>query len=198
MRAAAAVSTVFAPELVVLLTTAILAGYELRRTAWDRQDVVGRGAVVVLGFVVAFAVYQGVPGVVPVRPPGGEDFFASIGLIAGFAVIWVAWHRWNWGASMPAYSAVIVATSVVHLVVVPFWDVSSHVTYAAVSAGFLTAIDRRFAVTLLVPLALVWSRVAIGAHTVAESIGGLAFAAVIVAGAMLAGVTSTGRLPTAE
>ncbi|MBZ6496995.1 hypothetical protein [Natrinema longum] len=191
-------STVFAPELFVLLTTVSLTGYELQWQEWGWKELVERVAVVVAAYTLAFVVYQGVPSAVSIQVPGGDDFFASTGLIVGFAMIWFAWRSRSWGELVPAYSAVIVATSVVHLVVVPFWDVSSHVVYAAVSSGFLTLADRRFAVFLLVPLGLVWSRVAVEAHSVVESVGGLVFAAVIVAITVLGRNVSTGRLATAK
>ncbi|MFC6719179.1 hypothetical protein ACFQHN_16585 [Natrialbaceae archaeon GCM10025896] len=140
-----------------------------------------------MAFVLAFGIYQGGPETVSASVPGGEDFFASLGLIAGFVVIWFAWHRWEWGDLLPVYCLLLIGTSAVHLVVVPFWDVSSHVVYAAVSTGFLTFVDRRFVASLLVPLGLTWSRVALEAHTVVESVGGLVFASVIVAAAFFAG-----------
>lgn len=198
MSVAETLSTVFAPELFVLLTTVLLTGYELQRREWSWTGLTGRGVVIVVSYMLAFAVYQGVPSVISVQVPGGDDFFASTGLITGFAVIWFAWVRRSWGELIPMYSAVIVATSVVHLVVVPLWDVSSHVVYAAVSAGFLTVADRRFAVVLLVPLGLVWSRVAVEAHSMMESVGGVVFAAVIVAIAVLSGTVSTDRLATTK
>ncbi|MFW5935074.1 MAG: hypothetical protein ACOCQL_04410, partial [Halolamina sp.] len=96
----------------------------------------------------------------------------------------------DWGSLVPPYAVLLVGTSLLHLVVVPLWDASSHVIYAAVPAGALVAADRRFAPLLAVPPALVWSRIATGAHTVVEAAGGLLVAAVVLAGAF-----AFGRLP---
>jgi hypothetical protein len=140
--------------------------------------------------VLAFAVYQGGPRLVSTDLPGGEDFFAALGLIVAFGAIAFAWRRLDWGSLVPPYAALLVVTSLLHLVVVPLWDASSHVIYAAVPAGALVAADRRFAPLLAVPPALVWSRIATGAHTVDEAAGGL-----LVAGVVLGAALALDRLP---
>ena len=189
MSVAAIVSTVFTPELFVLLTTLLLVGYE-HRDDLSLTPVTARLSVVAAAWVLAFAVY-----VVGSRRftavPGGDDFFAALGLIVAFAGIGLVWRRRDWGKLIPPYAALLVATSLLHLVVVPLWDASSHVIYAAVTAGELVAVDRRFAPLLAVPLLLVWSRIATGAHTVDEAVGGLVVAGVIVGTAL-----AFDRLPT--
>lgn len=190
MNVAATLSEVFAPELFVLVVTVTVAGYELVGSGFSSRGLAGRIAAVLAAWGLAFAVYQGGPTLVSTSVPGGEDFFASIGLIVGFVVIWLAWDLGGWGELLPLYCLLLIGTSVVHILVVPLWDVSSHVTYAAVSTGFLVFVDRRFVVSLLIPVGLVWSRIAIDAHSVVESVGGLVFAAVVVAVAM-----SVGKVP---
>lgn len=186
---AGTVSTLFTPELFLLLTTLLLVGYERRRdlSPWPLAARIGGVAA---AWVVAFAVYQGGAAVVGTGVPGGDDFFAALGLIAAFAGIGLVWRRRDWGPLVGPYAALLVVTSLLHLVVVPLWNASSHVIYAAVPAGVLVATDRRFAPLLAVPPLLVWSRIATGAHTVDEAVGGL-----VVAGVVLGGAFALGRLP---
>jgi membrane-associated phospholipid phosphatase len=181
MWVAGLVSMVFAPELFVLVATLLLVGWERRGAGWRWRGLLGRVAVVGVAWALAFVVYQGGPALLSRSPPGGENCFASLGLIVGFALIGAAWRRRAWGSLLPAYCLLLVATSVVHLLVVPVWNVSSHVVYAAVPSGFLAVVDRRFLVLLVVPLGLAWSRVALGAHTLDQSLGALAVAAVLIA-----------------
>jgi hypothetical protein len=216
MSVAAAVSTAFTPELFLLLTTLLLVAYE-RRDGLSLKPLAARVGVVVGAWALAFAVYQvgpqvaaaGVPGanaqsaltafpggetrLAVTAFPGGDDFFAALGLIVAFAGIGLAWRRFDWGSLLPPYAALIVATSVLHLAIVPFWDASSHVIYAGVPAGALLVVDRRFAPLLAVPPLLVWSRIATGAHTVDEAVGGLLVAGLVVGGAFV-----LDRLPGGE
>lgn len=180
MWVAELLSVVFTPELFVLIATLFLVARELQGTGWDWMELFGRSAVVGIAWIVAFVIYQGGPALVSGSLPGGEDFFASIGLAGGFVLIGAVWQRRAWGSLLPAYCFLLVATSVVHLLVVPVWNISSHVVYAAVPTGFLFTVDRRFVAVVVVPLGLAWSRVALGAHTVDQSLGALAVAAGIV------------------
>lgn len=180
------VSTAFAPELFVLVTTLLLMVYEtgVRNDGWDARGLGARLGTVLVAWALAFAVYQGGPALVSGPVPGGEDFFASVGLIVGFAAIWTAWRRWAFGPLVPTYCLLLVATSAVHVVVVPVWDISSHVVYAAVPVGYLTTVDRRFAPLAAIPLALVWSRLVLDAHTIGQSVGGVVLAVALVAGVL--------------
>ncbi|GAB7094129.1 hypothetical protein JCM30237_12810 [Halolamina litorea] len=184
MRVAAALSTVFTPELFVLLSTLLLVGYERRRDlAW--KPLTARVGVVGAAWVVAFAVYRGGLSLVGTGVPGGDDFFAALALVLAFAGIGAVWRRRRWGPLVAPYAALLIGTSLLHLVVVPLWNTSSHVIYAAVPAGALTGIDRRFAPLLAVAPLLVWSRIATGAHSVDEALGGLLVAGVVLAGAFV-------------
>lgn len=183
MRVAAAISTVFTPELFLLLTTLLFVGYE-RRDDLSPKPLATRVGAVAAAWALAFAVYQAGPQIIT-TVPGGDDFFAALGLIAAFAGIGLAWRQFDWGSLLPPYAALIVVTSLLHLVVVPVWDTSSHVIYAAVPVGALLAVDRRFAPLLAVPPLLVWSRIATGAHTVDEAVGGLVVAGLVVGGAFV-------------
>jgi hypothetical protein len=201
MAVADTVSTVFAPELFVLLATLLLVGYEARDDHAPKS-LAPRLGVVVGAWALAFAVYQGGPAIMGTAVPGGDarltvtaipggdDFFAALGLIVAFAGIALAWRQFDWGSLVPPYAVLLIVTSLLHLVVVPLWDTSSHVIYAALLAGALVAADRRFAPLLLAVPLLVWSRIATGAHTVGEAVGGL-----LVAGVVLAGAFALDRLP---
>lgn len=171
---ATAISTVFAPELFVLVVTILVVGYELRNDGLGWQAFVSRTLVVAGAWALALLAYEGGSVALSGPVPGGDDFFASVGLIAGFVAIWIAWRRLGWGAFVPAYSSLLIATSLVHVVVVPVWDVSSHVLYAVVPSGYLATVDRRFGPLLSVPVLLAWSRVAVGAHTTGEVLGAFA------------------------
>lgn len=196
MSVAAAVSTAFTPELFLLLTTLLLVGYE-RRDGLSLRALAARAGVVAGAWALAFAVYQVGPQVaaagVPATNaqsaltavPGGDDFFAALGLVVAFAGIGLAWRRFDWGSLLPPYAALLVVTSLIHLVVVPVWNASSHVIFGAVPAGALLAVDRRFAPLLLVPPLLVWSRITTGAHTIDEAVGGLLVAVLVVGGAFV-------------
>ncbi|MGB9963710.1 hypothetical protein [Halobacterium sp. CBA1126] len=176
-------STVLAPELFVLEATALLVAYEYHVGDWSGRALAGRFGAVLAGWLLALAVYVGGPSVVPGAVPGGDDFYASVGLVAGFGAIWLAWTRQRLASVGPAYCLLLVGTSVVHAAVVPLWDVSSHVLYTAVPVGFLATVDRRFAALVVVPAAMVWSRAATGDHTVLQGVGALALGAVLVGAA---------------
>jgi hypothetical protein len=176
--AARAYSELFSPEYFVLVCSLLLVGYEWREST--PRSVAGLGArvgAVGAGWAVAFAVYRGLPRALGTVPEWGPDATGSAGLGVGVAGIWLAWRLRGWGERVPAYAAVLVAATVPHLLVTPFWDVSSHVLYAVVPAGYLTVTDRRFAPLAAVALAMVAARPLAGAHTWAQSVGGLALGA---------------------
>lgn len=181
-------SEVFAPEYFVLVCTLALVGYEYRAGGRDADS--GRGATglaarlltVVAGWAVAFAVYQSTDLLFDPVPSWGADFTGSLGLGVGILLIGGAWLARDWGRHVPAFAAVLLGVTVVHTVVTPFWDVSSHVAYAVAPAGYLVAADRRFAPLLAVALGMVAARPLAGAHTWVQSVGGL-----VLAGAFLAG-----------
>lgn len=183
-------SAVFAPELFVLVCGLAAVCYEWWRSS--RQSWIGIAARVgVLGFgwAVAFAVYQGVPALLAAAPAWATDATGSVGLGVGLLVIWGWWRRAGWGPIVPDYALLLVAVTVPHLLITPVWDVSSHVLYAVVPAGFLTLVDRRAAPLALVALGMVVARPLAGAHTWGESLGGLALGvAALAAYASIAGV----------
>ena len=178
--AARTYSTLFAPEYFVLLCSLALVGREWRESDARLAGLGARVGVFGLGWAVAFVIYRGVPHAVGTVPSWGPDAAGSAGLGVGVAIIWLCWRRFDWGDRVPEYAAVLLAVTVPHLLVTPFWDLSSHVLYAATPAGHLTLTDRRFAPLLVVPAGMVASRPLAGAHTWAQSVGGLVLAAVVL------------------
>jgi membrane-associated phospholipid phosphatase len=186
---AQAYSDAFAPELFVLFCTLLALGYERRitRTAAEssrpssRWGLLARLAVVAGAWALAFAIYQSVPFVFEQTPQWGDDLFGGLGLAAGFACIGLVWRYRHWGRLLPEFAALLIAVTTVHSVVTPFWDVSSHVLYAATPAGYLGVVDRRFAPLVVVPLGMVVSRPLVGAHTWFQSVAGLVLGALFVA-----------------
>ncbi|MFC6728481.1 hypothetical protein ACFQDG_07495 [Natronoarchaeum mannanilyticum] len=176
-------SEAFTPEYFVLLCTIAVLVYEVR-SARDPElrDFGPRVGVVALGWAVAFAIYEGAPSLFGTVPSWGPDFTGSLGLGVGITLIWGVWRVQQWGRRVPEFSLLLVAATVPHLLVTPFWDVSSHVLYAAVPAGYLAFLDRRFAPALVVALGMVVARPLAGAHTWPESIGGLVLAGLVLAG----------------
>ncbi len=175
--AAQTYSAVFAPELFVLLCGLLVVGYEWRQSVDPTLAGLGaRVGVLSLGWVVAFAIYQGVPRAVGTLPEWGPDATGSAGLGVGIALIWLVWRVREWGTVVPGFAALLVAVTIPHLLITPFWDVSSHVLYAVTPAGYLFLVDRRFVPLVVVGLGMVVARPLAGAHTWAESIGGLVLA----------------------
>lgn len=178
-------SAVLAPELFVLACSLALVGYEWRALPGHERSLAGLGArvgVLAAAWGVAFAVYQGVPALLGPLPAWGTDVTGSLGLGVGLCLIWWVWRAREWGPLVPELAALLVVATVPHLFVTPFWDLSSHVLYAAVPAGYLALVDRRFVALLVVPLGMVASRPLAGAHTWAESVAGLALGAVVLLG----------------
>lgn len=176
-------SEAFTPEYFVLLCTIGVLTYEFRTASeTELRRLAPRFGVVALGWGVAFAIYEGVPSLVGTVPSWGPDFAGSLGLGAGILFIWALWRRQQWGRRMPELSLLLIAATVPHLLITPFWDVSSHVLYAAVPAGYLAFVDRRFVPVLVVPIGMVFARPLAGAHTWPESIGGFVLGGLVLAG----------------
>ncbi|WP_198662075.1 hypothetical protein [Halorussus litoreus] len=182
-------SDLLAPEYFVLVCTLALLAFEWRvddRPTGSRRAATGIAArllVVVAAWAVAFAIYESTVLLFDPVPSWGEDFTGSLGLGAGMLLVGGAWWARDWGRHLPAYAGLLVALTVVHTAVTPFWDVSSHVAYAVAPAGYLLAADRRFAPLVVLALGMVLARPLAGAHTWPESVGGL-----VLAGAFLAGL----------
>ncbi|WP_132057873.1 hypothetical protein [Halorussus amylolyticus] len=175
-------SDVFAPELFILACTLALLGYEWRAGSESGATRLGARLFTVLaGWAVAFAIYESTGLLFDPIPAWGSDFTGSLGVGVGILLIGGVWWSRRWGRHVPTFAAALFAVTAVHIAVTPFWDVSSHVAYTAVPAGYLALADRRFAPVVAVPVGMVAARPLAGAHTWAESAAGLALAAVFVA-----------------
>jgi hypothetical protein len=176
-------SEVFAPEFFVLICSLLVIGYEWRTDS--ERSLAGLGVrlgVLGFGWVVAFAIYQGVPQVVGELPEWGTDFTGSAGLGVGILLIWFVWRRRDWGEFVPAFSLLLVGVTVPHLLITPFWDVSSHVVYAVVPAGYLLVVNARFAPLAVIAVGMVFARPLAGAHTWLQSVAGLLLSVVFLLG----------------
>lgn len=168
-------SAVFAPEIFVLVCCLRLVVYEWRgRSSATIAGLAARIGVLGLAWGIAFAVYEGVPRLVETVPAWGPDATGSAGLGLGMLVIWGCWRARDWGRFVPEFSLLLLGVTVPHLLITPFWDVSSHVLYALVPGGYLFLVTVRFVPFVLVGLGMVVARPLAGAHTWPESIGGLA------------------------
>jgi len=177
-------SAVFAPEYFVLLCAIVLIVLEWHETSGSSpRHLAARFGVLALGWAVGLAIYLGGPAMVESTPTWAADFTGSLGLGVGILVIWLVWRQFDWGRLVPEFALLLVAVTVPHLVVTPFWDVSSHVAYATVPAGHLAIVERRFAPVFLVPLGMVFARPLAGAHTWLQSVGGF-----VLGGAFLVGL----------
>lgn len=168
-------SAVFSPELFVLVCGLLIVVYEWRLST--RRMLVGLGkriGILGIGWALAFAVYQGLPQVFETTPSWMMDATGSIGLGIGLLVIWGVWRLAPWGDLVPGFASLLVAVTVPHLLITPFWDISSHVLYAVVPAGYLVLVDQRFAPLVIVAVGMVAARPLAGAHTWLQSVGGLA------------------------
>ncbi len=170
-------SEMFAPELFVLLCSLLVVGYEWRTSSEGSLGGLSKRVIVVAcGWGIAFAIYQGVPRVVGTLPEWGTNATGSAGLAIGILVIWFGWRIWDWGSTVPEFALLLVGVTVPHLLITPFWDISSHVLYAMTPAGYLSLVDRRFVPLIVVALGMVVARPLAEAHTWLQSIGGLVLA----------------------
>lgn len=176
-------SEVFAPELFLLVCVLGLVVYEWRQTtptAWSA--LVLRFTTVGIAWGLAFLLAQVPDEFLTDTPYWISDLFAGLGIAVGFLFIATVWRRNGWGRTLPELAIVLIALTVAHSILVPFWDVSSHVAYTATPVGYLLTISRRFFPLILVPSGMVFSRPLTGAHTWIESIGGGVLALIFIAG----------------
>lgn len=180
-EAARVYSDVFAPELFVLGCGLLCIGYEWhQRPGRTRTGLGARVGVLAVGWAIGLVIYEGVPALVGTVPEWGPDATGSAGLGVGVLLIALAWRLRAWGDLVPGFSALLVVVTVPHLIITPFWDISTHVLYAVVPAGYLQAVDVRFTPLSVVAVGMVAARPLAGAHTWLQSVAGLALGVVSV------------------
>lgn len=178
-------SQVFAPELFLLVCVVGLVIYERNQTSQaPRAALLPQIATIGLAWGIAFLLMQ-LSNVLFTNPPYWiADLFAGLGITVGFSVITVIWIRNGWGHLLPELAVVLIALTIIHSVLVPVWNISSHVAYTAASVGYLLTLSRRFLPTVLIPSGMILSRPLIGAHTWGEAIGG-GIVAILVLGSFV-------------
>lgn len=171
----------FAPEYFLLLCTLTLLLYE-RRSGVRRGHSIPQIGVIAAAWALAFTVYRATPILFERVPAWGADVVGGLGLALGFLLVRTVWKLRRWGPLVPEFAALLIALSVLHSIVTPVWDVSSHVIYTTAPAGYLSFVDRRFAPLLVVAAGMVVSRPLTGAHTWLQSVGGFVLASTFVLG----------------
>lgn len=177
-------AAVFAPEVFLLVCTIGLVGYEWHREITVPVSGLGfRLATVGVAWIIGFLCTE-LPDAMFSAPTEYwvEDLFAGLGITVGFLLIAVVWWWHNWGQYLPEFAVILIVLTVSHSVIVPFWDVSSHVIYTTVPVGYFITLSRRFVPIALIPGGMVVSRPLTGAHTWFQAIGGAILGVAFVAG----------------
>ncbi|MFW6437153.1 MAG: hypothetical protein ACOCYZ_05930 [Halococcoides sp.] len=180
-------SAAFAPEQTVLVALLLVAIVEARfeedgpKALVGRAGtaLVGRAGTVLLGAGVAVALIALTPELLVGESAG--DLQASLALIVGLGVITAIWRIRGWGDHVVWACVTIAAVSVVHAVIVPFWNLSGHVAFTATPLGAVALADRRALVLVAVPIAMMPARVGTGVHTPLEVVAGFGLALVALA-----------------
>ncbi|WP_415382219.1 phosphoesterase [Halosimplex sp. TS25] len=180
---------VFHPSSVLALGILLLIHYEWREQSADRSALWPRvGAFIgagVLGFVPTAAFFfVGRSGLSSAL--GGSswqlDEMVASGVLIAAGTTWYLWKRYDWGAVVPDAMVTLAAVTVPYALLSPFWDISGHVIFALAPTLYLALLDRRYLPLLAIPVLMVPNRVAVNAHTLAQSVAGFVVAAVITAG----------------
>ncbi|WP_247730715.1 hypothetical protein [Halovivax limisalsi] len=178
-------SDLFAPEFFVLVCLIALVGHEWRAGSTEARAGPARlGAqlgVIALAWALGLAIYLGVPALFETTPEWAPDATGSAGLGLGMGLVWGVWRRRAWGGHVPTFALALIVVTVPHLLITPFWDVSSHVTYALVPAGVVVLVAMRFLPLGLIAIGMVPARPLAGAHTWPEAIGGVVLSVAVLA-----------------
>ena len=180
---------VFHPVTVLGVGILLLVHHE-----WARQDV-DRSALWrrVGGFLGAgvlslapTAAYVLATGKRPLAVTHGNkwqvDALVASGIFVAAGVTWWLWHRYDWGDLVPGAMQALVLVTVPYAALSPFWNVSGHVVVSLMPTLYLTLVDRKFWPTLAIPTVMVYNRVYLNEHTLAQSVGALVLTVVLVVG----------------
>jgi membrane-associated phospholipid phosphatase len=110
------------------------------------------------------------------------DALVGSGLLVAAGLTWGLWRRFEWGSLVPGAMEAVAAVAVPYVALSAVWNVSGHVIVALVATLYLTLVDRKFWPTLVAPAVMVPNRIYLGAHTWAQTVGGVVVAGVVVGG----------------
>ncbi|WP_435175004.1 phosphoesterase [Halorussus sp. AFM4] len=110
------------------------------------------------------------------------DALVAGGIFVAAGVTWWLWTRYDWGGLVPGAMQALVLATVPYAALSPVWNVSGHVIVSLTPTLYLTLVDRKFWPTLLVPTVMVYNRVYLDEHTVAQSVGAFVLTTVLVVG----------------
>lgn len=185
---------VFHPVTLVACGLTLLVYTEWRGQGSERAQLRTRLGVFALagllsaGPTVGYRLLTGHGPIETVQQGNAWPIDAIVG--GGVAIVggtmWLVWTRYGWGQLVARAAAALAVVTVPYVGLSPFWNVSGHVILSVVSTLPLVIVERRFWPLLAIPAVMVVNRPYVGAHTWAQSVGGLLLATVVVAGAFLA------------
>ncbi len=160
---------VFNP-IYFLLLCALIVIYQDWKSAGGKLSE--RLLTIGFAWIVAYLVYRLYFILCPNSPQYVEDIFASAGFAIAIAIVYIVWKKKNFGRE--TIGAIVGAISVLipYTFISPLWNISGHVAFTAAPAIYITALDRKWAWLLIIPLVMVFNRPYVGAHTVEQSIAG--------------------------
>jgi len=170
---------VFSPVNYLLFAAAIVVLFDWWRAY---SSLFARFATIFIAWVVGRAIYQCYYVFTPQAPQWVEDAFAVAGLIVGIAIVLIVWKVKRYGKEMIGGIIAAIVVTVPYMLISPFWNISGHVAYTMAPTVYLMGLNRKLAVLLPIPLLMVVNRPIVGAHTWAESIGGLLLGLLALAG----------------
>jgi len=141
-----------------------------------------RAAVVSSVWVVGTAIYRLYFVACPSKPQWVEDLFAVAGLATASVLTLVMWSHFGFGDVIPRVTISGLAVAMTFMAISPFWNVSGHVAFTTLMTGLLVLSNPAWIVLTPLPLIMIFNRVFLKKHTLAESAGGFVLG---VAGVLL-------------
>jgi membrane-associated phospholipid phosphatase len=178
---------VFHPAVMVggMMLTLIYLEYDRQGASGDvLKKRLGVFALVGATSLLPTFAYMLVTGQGPVETMQGNawqvDFLVGSGMALVAAVMWLVWHRFDWGSLIPPAMEALVVVTVPYVALSPLWNVSGHVIFSVMPTLYLVLVERRFWPLLLIPAVMVPNRLYVGAHGLSQAVAGLLIAAVLV------------------
>lgn len=172
---------VFNPVYFLLLCSIPVIYYDWRNAG---GSLAIRVIVVLFSWLVAFAIYKSYFILMPDAPQWVEDLFAVSGLAVAIAITATVWRVKGYGREMTGALIAAIAVSIPYTLVSPIWNISGHVAYTTGPVIYLTALNRKLAALLPVPLLMVVNRPLVYAHTWGQSIAGFFLGFLALAGVL--------------